>query len=139
MVDRPHVFVGVVVPVDGVVAIIGEAVGGKIAAGRHDAVVGRVDVAALAVAGERRGQKLHGALRASGTRADDAAEAGLDEVDRGQVIPADAGFRLRLVVVAQEFVGRSRRLDAPRGQPVSRGRYRGELPTGVDIAVVDIE
>src|SRR5882757_6159595 len=39
VVDRLHVFVGVVVPVDGVITIVAKTIGSQVAAGRHDAVV----------------------------------------------------------------------------------------------------
>lgn len=65
--------------------------------------------------------------------------AGLDQVDRGQVVPADAGLHLRRVVVAGQLVGRGRRVDAPSRHRVPHVRHRLKLSTGVDIAVVDID
>jgi hypothetical protein len=130
--------VRVVVPVQGVIAVVGEAISGEVAAGRHDAVVGRQDVA-LAVGGKGRGQELHGALRASSAHPGDAAEAGFDQVDRRQVCPVDTGRRFRLAVVTEQLVGRPRRDDAPRRQRVFRSAHCNELPTRVDVAVVDFE
>ena len=83
------------------------------------------------------GGHLFGSVTSSDIAAELAAQG--HEVDRRKIVPADAGFRLCLVVVAQQFVRRCRWHDAPRWQGVPRGSDRGELPTRVDVAVVDVE
>src|SRR5581483_5069391 len=70
---RPHVVLGVVVGVEGLVKVGRGAGGGQVPAGGHDGVVGVVDVAAPAPAGPGAGQELHRALGAGGARAPDAA------------------------------------------------------------------
>ena len=66
---------------------------------------------------------------------------GFDQVDRRQVVPADPGRGLRFAVVTEQFVGRRRRVDAPRGQCVLQiaPDQRVELQARVDVAVVDVE
>ena len=84
-----------------------------------------------------RGQELHRPLRAGDRRAPDPAHPGLDEVDRGEVLPADAVGALTAPVVAQQVLGGRRRHDPPgrqrvgqarcawRGTPAARRRCRG--------------
>ena len=104
-----------VVVVEGTGHVGGSAVGVEVAGGGEDRVVVAVDVA-LAVPRPRRGQELHGALRAGGARASDAAHAGLDEVDRGEVRPGHAEGSFGLAVVTLQLVRRCGRDDVPRGQ-----------------------
>ena len=64
--------------------------------------------------------------------------AGLDEVDRREVLPVDPEPALRLAVVAPQLGGRPGVDDAPGGQlggqvGVARRVHRAELPAGRDV------
>ena len=138
--DRPHVEVGVVVAVEGVIRVLPEAVGGEEATRRHDAVVRREDVTTAAVCREGRGHELHRAVCARGAQADHATEPAFDQVDRRQVGPADTRRNFGFAVVTEQFLGRRRGVDAPRGQCLLRAlEQRVELVARVDVVVVDVE
>src|SRR6185312_6984763 len=141
VVDGAHILLGVVVAVDRVFGIVGEPVGREITTGRHDAVVGREDVAAVAVLGECRWQELHRTVCAGGAQPDDATEPRFDRVDRREVVPADSGCGFGLAVITEQLTRGRRRVDAPRGQRVLwvAGYQRVELPARVDVAVVGVE
>ena len=77
----------------------------------------------------------------AGAHPGDAPKTGLDQVDRRQMIPADAGRGLRLAVITQQLLRRRRGHDAPRGQRVLRlaRPHRDELAARVDVAVIDLQ
>ena len=94
--DRLDVPVGVVVGEDRAVEVLVGPGGAQVARGREDRV-DRVERVLLAVAVgvdavhvPRRGHELHPAQRAGGGDVQVAAVVGLDLVDRGQDLPADA-------------------------------------------------
>src|SRR5262249_51484816 len=95
------------VPPARVVGVQGEADGAGCAVsaqqpgGRHDRGARVVDVA-VTVDCPGGGKELHGPLGVGAARPGDPAEAGLDEVDRGQVRPPDAGRGLRRLVVGAQ-------------------------------------
>ena len=100
--------VGVVVGEDGLADVRVGAGGLQVARGGEDRVdrVVRVHqpvvVAVDAVGLPRRGHELHPALRAGGGDVEVAAVVGLDLVDRGQQLPADAVLRARGLVDRQQ-------------------------------------
>ena len=68
-----------------------------------------------------------------------APQPRLDQIDGRKVVPADACFGFRSVVVAQQFVRGNRGNDRPRRKGVPGGRHCSELTARVDIAVVIVE
>ena len=105
---RVDVPVGVVVGEDGAADVLVGAGGLQVARGGEDRVdrVVRVHqpvlVAVDAVGLPRRGHELHPALRAGRADLGVAAVVGLDLVDRGQQLPADAVLRARGLVDRQQ-------------------------------------
>ena len=105
---RVHVPVGVVVGEDRAADVLVGAGGLQVARGGEDRVdrVVRVHqavvVAVDAVGLPRLGHELHPALGARGRHAQVAAVVGLDLVDRGQQLPADAVLRARGLVDRQQ-------------------------------------
>ena len=109
----------------------GAVVGGQVPRRASDRVAGVVDVAPTAVGLPGCGHELHRSLRTCDRRTPDAPDAGLHQVDGGQVLPRDAELRLGLAVGAQEVGGRVGRDDAP-GREGARelGVHAAELPAG---------
>src|SRR5690606_19460627 len=127
----PHVALAVVVPVEGVVDVLGAVVGGQVAGRPHDRVAVVVHVAAVAVRRPGGGHELHGPLGAGHRGAPDATGGRLDQVDGGQVPPRDPEGGLGGLVVGQQLVGRCGRDDLPgRDGGGERAVHGPELAAG---------
>ena len=111
--------------------VAGRSVRVQVVRGAEDRVVRVVDVAAHAVRRPGRRDELHRPLRAGGAVVPHPAEGALDEVHRGQDLPADAEAALRLAVVPEQDAGGLRRAGAEAAPRLRRGERR-ELTPGTD-------
>ena len=117
----------------------GAVVGGQVASGASDRVAGVVDVTAAAVGLPRARQELHRPLGSRDRGPADAAEAGLDEVDGGQVLPRDAELGLGVPVGVEQLVGGLGSHDPPGRQGARQLRvHPTELAAGVGVQPGDV-
>src|SRR4051794_34118676 len=105
-------------------------VGVQVVGGAEDRVVGVADVSAEAVGAPGGGHELHRPAGAGGALVAQPSEAGLDEVDRGQYLPADAEAPLGARVVRPQLRGRRGLGGADPRVAVAGGRDGEQLTAG---------
>ncbi len=133
--DGPHVGVAGVVGEQRPAHVARSAARRQVVGGAEDGVAGVGHVAAEPVRRPRRVDELHGPVGPGGAEPHDAAHPGLDEVDRGQVVPRDPEPGLGLSVVGHQVVGRFGGHDPPlRGLRLGR-RAGVEALGGRDVAL----